>query len=58
MAETKLQSPIKARIEARVFRVKKKKPKLIPRRMWRWLARRRCPGTGKWVDLGELKRKD
>lgn len=40
-------------ITAKVFR-KGPKPRLIPNGMWSWMARRRIPGTGKWIELGEI----
>ena len=49
----KINYPIEASISARVFRAKKK-PYLIPQRIWKYIVRKRLPGTGHWQDLGVL----
>jgi len=41
-------------IQARVFRARKDKPKLMPTFLWSWAKRLRLPGTGRWENLGEV----
>ncbi len=49
--------PIEATVEAKVFRLKPK-PRLIPYRLWRLLAKTRLRIFGKWEDMGLLTRVD
>ncbi len=48
---TQVNAPLESVIEARIFRIKPK-PRFVPYKLWRLLARTRLRIFGKWEDKG------